>query len=43
MLNTLLTTNLIGGWVTKLIQTIEKNNGTHYLKCIELKRKKSVK
>ena len=24
MLNTLLTTNLIGVWVTKLIQTIEK-------------------
>ena len=42
MLNKLLTTNLIEWWVTKLIQTIEKNNGrlpTHYLKGIELKRK----
>ena len=30
MLNKLLTSDLIGGWVTKLIESIEKNNGTHY-------------
>ena len=39
MLNKLLITNLIGGWVTKIIQTFEKTNVTHYLKGIELKRK----
>ena len=39
MLNKLLTTDLIGGWVTKLIESIEKTNGTHYLKGIELKIK----
>ena len=39
MLNKLITTNLIGGWITKLIQTMEKTNGTYYLKGIELKRK----
>ena len=39
MLTTLFTTDIIGGWVTKLIELIEKNIGTHYLKGIELKRK----
>ena len=39
MLNKLFTTDIIGGWVTKLIELIEKNDGTHYLKGIELKRK----
>ena len=39
MLNTLLKTDLIGGWITKLIESIEKPNVTHYLKGIELKRK----
>ena len=39
MLNTLLTTDLLGGWVTKLIESIEKPNSTHFLKGIELKRK----
>ena len=39
MLTKLFTTDIIGGWVTKLIELIEKNSGTHYLKGIELKRK----
>ena len=34
MLNTLLSTDLIGELVTKLIESIEKTNGTHYLKGI---------
>ena len=38
MLNKLLKTDLIGGWITKLIESIEKANVTHYLKGIELKR-----
>ena len=38
MLNKLLTTDLIGEWVTKLIESIEKTNGTHYFKGIGLKR-----
>ena len=38
MLHKLFTTDLIGGWVTMLIESIEKTNGTHYLKVIELKR-----
>ena len=36
MVNTLLTTDLISGYVTNLIESIKKTNGTHYLKCIEL-------
>ena len=43
MLNTLLTTDLIGKWDIKLIESIEKINGTHYLKGIELKTKISMK
>ena len=43
MLNTLLTTDLIGKWDTKLIESIEKTNGIHYLKGIELKTKISMK
>ena len=39
MLNKLLITNLIGEWVIKIIQTIEKTNVTHYLTGIELMRK----
>ena len=39
MLNTLLTTDYIGGWVTTLIESIKKTNGTNYLKGIVLKRK----
>ena len=35
MLNKLLTTDLIGRFDTKLIESIEKTNGTHYLKGIE--------
>ena len=29
MLNTLLTTDIIEGWVTDLIELIEKTHGTH--------------
>ena len=43
MLNKLFTMDLIGGWVTKLIESIDNNNGTHYLKGIELKRKNNLK
>ena len=39
MLNKLLTTDLIGGWITKFIESIEKPNISHYLKGIELNRK----
>ena len=38
MLYTLLTTDLIDGWITKCIESIEKPNITHYVKGIELNR-----
>ena len=43
MLNTLLTTDLIGKWDNKVIESIEKTNDTYYLKGIELKTKISMK
>ena len=40
MLNTLIITDIIGGWVTNLIKSIEKTNGTHYLRhLVRLMRK----